>query len=147
MMDKWSSPEARRLQNYVFGGELDRALGDEQYRKGLTAPLIDRLAHPEVAYLDFWESIGMLNKLRYFPEDAMMESGGPYCLRAWEKLEPVVAIIRRSRGPQAYDNFEYLASRAMIWDTKHPDGVFPRNTPHLPVVDKFKDDVSGSGQP
>src|ERR1700736_3748796 len=63
MMDKWSSPEARRIQNYVFGGELDRALSDEHYRQGLTVPLIDRLAHPEVAYLDFWESLGMLNKL------------------------------------------------------------------------------------
>ena len=144
MMDKWSSPEARLVQNYVFGGELDRKLADADYRKGLTVPLIDRLTHPEVEYLDFWESIGMLNKLSYFPEDAFMESGGPTCLRAWEKLGPVIAIIRRSRGSQAYDNFEYLASRVMIWDSKHPDGVFPKKTPHLPLVDKFKDDFSGS---
>lgn len=144
MMDKWSSPDARRIQSYVFGGEMDRKLADADYRKGLTVPLIDRLAHPEVAYLDFWESIGMLNKLGYFPEDAFMESGGPNCLRSWKKLEPVIAIIRRSRGPQAYDSFEYLASRVMIWDAQHPEGVFPRRTPHLPVVDQFKDDLSGS---
>jgi hypothetical protein len=142
MMDKWSSPEARHIQNYVFNGELDRKLADAEYREGLTAFLIDRLAHPEVEYLDFWESIGMLIKLGYFAEDAFMESGGPNCLRAWRKLEPVIAIIRRSRGPQAYDNFEYLASRVMIWDSTHPDGVFPKRTPHLPVVDKFRDDLS-----
>lgn len=142
MMDKWSSPEARHVQNYVFNGELDRNLAQPEYRHGLTVLTIDRLAHPEVAYLDFWESLGMLIKLGYFAEDAFMESGGPQCLRAWQKLVPVIAIIRRARGPQANDSFEYLASRVTIWDAKHPAGVFPRRTPRLPVIDKFADDVT-----
>jgi hypothetical protein len=85
----------------------------------------------------------MLVKLGYFAEDAFMESGGPTCLRAWEKLKPVIAIIRRVRGPQVYDNFEYLASRAIIWDAKHPGGIFPKNTPHLPVIDIYADDAPG----
>lgn len=140
MMDKWASPEARKIQNYVFGGELDRNLADPAYRESLTVMLIDRLAHPEVNYMDFWESLGMLIKMGYFAEDAFMESGGPTCLRAWEKLKPVIAIIRRKRGPQAYDNFEYIASRTMIWDKKYPGGVFPYGTPHLPVVDPFLND-------
>jgi hypothetical protein len=142
-MDKWSSPEARVIQTYVFGGDLDRKLADPQYRKSLAVPLVDRLAHPEVGYLDFWESLGMLVKLGYFAEDAFMESGGPTCLRAWEKLMPVVAIIRGVRGPQVYDNFEYLASRAIMWDAKHPSGIFPKSTPHLPVIDVFADDAMG----
>jgi hypothetical protein len=53
---------------------------------------------------------------------------------------PVVAIIRRQRGPQAYDNFEYLASRVMLYDERHPGGVFPHRTPHLAVVDQFPED-------
>jgi hypothetical protein len=133
MMDKWSSPQARERQNFVFGGELDRRLTNPEYRAELTQMQPDRLAHPEVEYLDFWESLGGFLKLGYFPEDLIMESGGPVGIRAWEKLAPVIALIRSTRGQTVYDNFEFLVSRAKLWEKRHPDGVFPRGTPRLPV--------------
>lgn len=139
-MDRWATPQARQIQNHVFSGELERRLADPTYRESLVRGQVDRLAHPEVDYLDFWESLGMLIKLGYFPEDALMESGGPVAVRAWERLMPVIAIMRRTRGPQLYDNFEYLVSRVMLWESKHPGGVFPKGTPHLQVVDSFPDD-------
>jgi hypothetical protein len=142
-MDRWASPHARELQNYVFGGEMARRLQDPEYRAGLTRGQADRLAHPEAEYLDFWESLGMFVKLGYFAEDAVMESGGTVGIMAWERLKPVIAIIRRKRGPTAYDNFEYLVSRALIWEAKHPQGFFPKDAPHLPVVDPFPDDPVG----
>jgi hypothetical protein len=140
-MDRWASPHARELQNFVFRGELDMLLLDPAYRASLAAGQPDRLKHPEVEYLDFWESLGMFVKLGYFAEDAVMESGGPVAVMAWEKLKPVIAIIRRERGPTVYDNFEYLVSRALIWEAKHPDGVFPNGTPHLLVPDPFPEDT------
>ncbi len=133
MMDRWAGSDGRQLQNYVFGGELARRLNDAEYCKGYEALQIDRTTRPEVAYLDFWESLGMFVKLSYFPEDAVFESGGPTAILAWEVLKPVIARIRRRRGPTAYDNFEYLVSRALIWEAKHPGGYFPHNTPRLPV--------------
>ena len=140
-MDRWSSPTARRLQNFVFSGELARKLEDPAYRAALTRPQVDRVEHPEVEYMDFWESLGMFVKLGYFAEDAVMESGGSVAIIAWENLKPVIAIIRRARGALIYDNFEYLVSRAIIWDAKHPDGVFPKGTPHLLVEDPYPDDI------
>ncbi len=135
-MDKWSSPEAREIANYVFGEAMQRKLADPAYREELlTAPLVDRLRHPEFQYLDFWESIGGFLKLGYFAEDVVMESGGPVALRAWGVLMPVIAIRRRVGGQTLYDNFEYLVSRAIMWENKHPEGVFPHNTPHLSVKD------------
>jgi len=139
MMDRWASPKARETQNYVFGGELDRKMSDPGYRNELQRGLIDRIAHPEVDYLDFWESLGGFVKLGYFPEDLVMESGGPIAMLAWEKLKPVIAIIRNVRGPAVYDNFEFLVSRAQLWEQRHPDGVFPRGTPHLAVAEHRKD--------
>ena len=140
-MDGWSSPHARELQRFIFGGELDRRLTDPDYRAEIERGSIDRLAHPEVEYLDFWESLGMFVKLGYFVEAAVMESGGPTSIIAWERLKPVIALIRRKRGPTAYDNFEFLVSRAMMWEAKHPEGFFPRGTPHLPVPDPFPEDA------
>jgi len=141
LMDKWSSPQAREIQNYVFHGELERRLQDSAYRQELMRIQTDRLKHPEVQYLDFWESLGMFVKMGYFSEEAVMESGGPIAAMAWPKLSPVIAIIRRSRGPTAYDNFEYLVSRVQMWEASHPEGYFPNRTPHLPVVDMFPDDL------
>jgi hypothetical protein len=133
-MDKWASPEARRVANYVFSDEMQRKLADPAYREELrTSPIIDRLRHPEFQYMDLWESIGMFVKLGYFAEDAVMESGGPIAVRAWEVLKPVIALARQTRGPTLFDSFEYLVSRAKLWDARYPDGFFPRNTPHLPV--------------
>ena len=139
-MDRWASPEARAVASRVFGGELERKLADPRYRQILSGDSIDAVEHPEIQILDMWESLGMLVKMGYFGEDAVMESGGSAAVRMWQRLMPVVAIIRRTRGPTSYDNFEYLVSRAMLWDKKHPGGVFPKKTPHLPVIDPYPDD-------
>lgn len=140
LMDKWSSPHAREVQNFVFGGELERRLQDPVYRSELMRGQADRTTHPEVEYLDFWESLGMFLKMGFFPEEAVMESGGPVAAAAWQKLTPVIAIIRRRRGPTAYDNFEYLVARVQMWEASHPHGYFPNHTPHLPVIDAFPSD-------
>ncbi|HXW51596.1 MAG TPA: hypothetical protein VEJ41_06355 [Candidatus Acidoferrales bacterium] len=143
-LDKWSSPEARAVANYVFSEELSRKLNDPAYREELlSGQVVDTLRNPEFQYMDFWESIGMFIKLRYVPEDVIMDSGGSFALRAWNRLAPVIALLREARGNQVYDNFEYLASRAQLWDRKHPDGTFPKHTPHLPVS---KDVPSDSGR-
>jgi len=143
-MDRWAGPHAREVQNHIFSGDLERKLRDPEYRASLGRAQADRLKHPELEYLDFWESLGMFVKLGYYAEDAVMESGGSVAIIAWEKLTPVIAIIRRKRGQTVYDNFEYLVSRAMIWDAKHPDGIFPHGTPHLPVEDPYPDDAGAA---
>ena len=141
LFDKWAGPEARRLQAYVFSGELDKKLEDPEYRAGLMRMPVDRIAHPEVAYLDFWESLGSLVRLHYTEEEAFMESGGFMSIVAWEKLMPVIAIIRRKRGPSAYDNFEYTVSRARLWEAKQPN-TFPKDAPRLPVIDAYPQDTA-----
>jgi hypothetical protein len=140
-MDRWASPQAREIANYVFSGAVQKKLQDPAYRAELRGVAnVDRLVHPEFQYLDFWESIGMFVKLGYFAEDAVMESGGLIAVRAWEVLMPVIAIVRSVRGPEVYDNYEYLVSRAMLWEAKHPGGIFPNHTPRLSVTNSFADD-------
>jgi len=140
LMERWASPQAREVQRHVFNGEVERKLADPEYRKTLASGDVDRVAHPELQYLDFWESLGMLLKLRYFDEAAVMESGGPMAVRAWQHLSPVIAIIRRTRGPTAYDNFEYIVARAQMWEARHPSGIYPSDTPHVPTIDPYPDD-------
>jgi hypothetical protein len=140
LMQGWATPEYRKLVNYV-AQELDEKLKDPGYRASLMRIPADRIAHPELAVLDGWEQLGALVKLEALSEGVLLETAGSQCLMAWKRLAPVIAIVRRSRGPQVYDNFEYLAARALRWDAKHPEGTYPAHTPHMPIVDPFPDDA------
>jgi hypothetical protein len=134
-LDKWSSPEARAVQNYVFGDDMLRKIDDPAYREELlSGKVVDTLRNPEFQLLNFWESIGMFIKLGYVPEDVVLDTGGAFAVLAWNRLVPVIALLREARGNQMYDNFEYLASRAILWERAHPYGTFPKHTPHLQVT-------------
>ena len=140
LFDKWGGLEARQLQAFVVGGELDKRLQDPAYRAGLMQVPVNRMEHPEVAYLDFWESVCSLIKLGHTAEASFMENGSSMAIAAWNKLIPVIAIMRRVRGPTVYDNFEYTVSRAFIWEATHPD-TFPKDAPRLPVIDRYPEDT------
>jgi hypothetical protein len=142
LMDRWATPEYRALINYV-ALELDGKLKEPAYRASLMRVPADRIVHPELAILDVWEQIGSLVKLGTLPEATFLETGSSQCIMTWEKLVPVVAIVRRRRGPQVYDNFEYLAARSIRWEAQHQSGTYPQHTPHMPVVDPFPDDAKG----
>ena len=142
LFERRSGAEFRAVNNYVFFGELDRKLQDPEYRKQLARTPVDLNAHPEMQLLFSWEQLGAMMKLGWFSETAFMETAGAQAIVAWKKLNPVVAITRRERGPQIFDNFEYLASRAMLWEATHTRGTFPKETPHLAAIDPFPEDTA-----
>jgi hypothetical protein len=58
-------------------------------------------------------------------------------IRAWDQMQPLIAIGRRIIGPQLWENFEYSAMLAKKWIEEHGDGAYPRNAPRLPVTDEW----------
>ncbi len=135
MMTRVSSPEFQRITQFVFHGELDKKLEDQQYRAELLKTPIDAANHPEVTLLAQWEVMGSMVKLGHTSEAAFMDTTSSQCIAAWNKLGPVIALIRRVRGSQVYDNFEWLASRSMMWEKQHPEGGYLTNAPRLPLND------------
>lgn len=55
--------------------------------------------------------------------------------RAWESLNPLIAIARRSGGKVLWENFEFATMLAQKWIAKHPDGAYPAATLRLPMED------------
>ncbi|MBV8280702.1 MAG: hypothetical protein JO347_01410 [Candidatus Eremiobacteraeota bacterium] len=145
LMERWATPEFRELSNYVFRGELDRRLADPHYREDLMSDHTDQIAHPEIAYLGLWETIGSIVKMRYISEEAFLDQAGLICIASWDKLAPVIAIMRRNGDLRQFDNFEYLASRAKLWEAAHPGSEFPKGTPRLPTPDPYPDDPRPQG--
>ena len=140
LMERWATPQFREIMNFVFLGGLERKMADPAYRAELMNSRADILAHPELEMLGFWETIGSLVKMGYISEEAFFDQAGLICVEAWSKLAPVIAIMRRGGDLRIYDNFEYLASRAKMWEAAHPGSEFPRGTPRLPTPDPYPDD-------
>jgi hypothetical protein len=57
--------------------------------------------------------------------------------RAWETMEPAVAISRRSVGDAVWEGFEYASMLSFRWMKRHPKGAYPAAEPRLPVVDRW----------
>lgn len=57
--------------------------------------------------------------------------------RAWEALEPLVAIGRRDGGKAIWENFEYATMLSQRWMRKHPDGSYPAHEPRLTIEDPW----------
>ena len=49
----------------------------------------------------------------------------------WRLLARAIAVMRRNRGPSQYENFEYLAVRAALWQQRYPNGTYPARLPRM----------------
>jgi len=115
---------------------LDQKIRDPQYRAELAAlGFIDSRVHLEMSVCNWFNQMGTLVKNGIVPADAFLDQFGRIVNQYWKLLAPVIAILRRNRGDEQYQNFEYLASLARDWHVKHPRGVFPRGIARMPVED------------
>ncbi len=114
-----------RLESAAYRGEL-AALG-----------YVDSGAHPEMDVCNWFNEVGALVKNRLIDQATFLDLFARLVTHYWSRLEPVVAILRRERGPSQYENFEYLAQLALQWKAKHPDGFYPAGVPRLPIADRW----------
>ena len=105
--------------------------------------------HQEINALNWLNAVGTLLKNNLVDENAWMDLFSRLVVAYWERLEPVIAIMRRKRGDWQYANFEYMAMRARMWLKKHPQGTFPSRTPRATVTDRWlaEDQSLQSGKP
>jgi hypothetical protein len=127
-------PEQRDLINYVRH-ELQTKLKDEAYRASLMETPVDRDKHREFYLVDIYNHIGSFVRSGLIDETIYMRTEW-YNVRLYWELLAVPIAIRRRLNPNVFENFEYLAARADIWITSHPNGDYPSNVRrvHLPDV-------------
>ncbi len=100
------------LESFSFvWHELPSRLDYPEFRYDLAsgAPP-DRIVHKALRAADYYERLGSMLKHGLFPEDLYFDNNTPEL--TWENIEPVVALMRRKRGPSVYENFEYLVARS-----------------------------------
>lgn len=52
-------------------------------------------------------------------------------------MEDIIEISRRQDGPGVWENFEYLALLAKKFAETHTSGAYPKNTPLMPLLDRW----------
>lgn len=115
--------------------ELPALLEDPAFRAELEASSPRRSVHKELTLCDYFEHIGVYIKHGLIDEDVYFEIGSPE--NYWPYLQPVIAIYRRTRGPSAYENFEYLVMRSLKFNAEHPRGTYPADARRLAVNDPY----------
>ncbi|MDQ6767177.1 MAG: hypothetical protein M3Z41_05155 [Candidatus Eremiobacteraeota bacterium] len=135
VIERQEHPDFIRDVDFVVN-ELQRKLADAAYRKSLEHVPSKRQEHPEMRVSDWYEWSGTMVKRRLLPEGAFFDIAAPQVVRAWENLEQAIAVMRRTRGPKTYENFEFLAVRARQWLARNTDS-YPKDTPHIPITDQY----------
>jgi hypothetical protein len=126
--------------------DLDAKIADAGYRRELgPRGFIDARKHPEMNVCNWFNEVGTLVKNRLIDERTFLDLFSRLVTYYWGRLEPVIAVLRRERGPGQYENFEYLAMLARDWQARHPDGAYPVRARRLELVDVWKDVDAGAG--
>ena len=110
--------------------DLPDKMKDLAFMKALeSGGQVDRTVHKELWVCDYYERIGSFVKQGLISKELYLDNSSPELL--WNLVEPVVAVMRRARGPYVYENFEYLAVLARQWDERYPSGNYPRGAPRI----------------
>src|SRR5580693_1472671 len=120
------APELQSALTYVQE-TLPQRLEDPAYRRELEViGFIDPDSHPEMIACNWLNEMGTLVKRGLVSEETFMDLFARLIVHCWRQVEPAIAIMRRTRGPAQYHDFEYLAIRASHWLKRNPKGTFPR---------------------
>lgn len=139
LSDALRQPALREAFRYVQT-DLANELEEPAYRGELARiGFIDARVHPEIDACNWFDEVGTLVKRRLIDERTFLDLFARLVSYYWERLEGVIAIVRRERGPDQYENFEYLAVLAERWRRKHPGGNFPKAFARADVRDRWRE--------
>lgn len=137
LTEKYSEPEVRASLDYVLA-ELNRDLEDAEVRAGVVArPAYGKARSAQLTF-NFYESVGALVRagtldlflvLLYFTTPS----------EVWELGEDYIALTRKDRGPEIFENFEALVILQRRYERRHGTSLFPHSMQRLPVSRRYLD--------
>ncbi len=123
---------------------LEENMPDPNYRNQIANLTYERENNPWLNLANSYEWVGSLVKNGLIPEGPFMDVYSFRILRAWDLVEPVVAIVRR-RVPQVWENFEYLVVRAERYIAQNPS-TYPHGMARKQMTDKWLIADTASGR-
>lgn len=120
--------------------ELGGRLEDPQFRNEIRRADIDRIRHPEITVLNFFEQLGALYTYGAIDRELFLRTFSTPIIGFWERLEPVVALSAHPQhGNLVFQHFERLTLDARRWRKEHPTGILGPDDERIPLVDRWQD--------
>lgn len=129
IFEKFNEHEFAKALDFVYN-ELPKRLMEPAYVREIAAGRATSSSHCELVVMHFFNELGLLvhtGMVREYPVVPIVASP---CMRAWERLAPVIELMRR-RYPHAYTPFESLVVRARSLDLSAINPRFRAETPRL----------------
>ena len=125
------------LNEQRFAGALDFVYNDLELRMTEAAYVREiaegratAASHREFVVMHFFNGLGLLVHNKMVAEYPIVFIVASPCMRAWDRLAPVVELLRR-RYPHAYTPFESLVVRSRAIDLAAINERFRTETPQL----------------
>ena len=115
--------------DFVYNG-LSSRLAEVAYVREIAEGRATAASHREFVVMHFFNGLGVLVHTKMVSEYPVVPIIASPCLRAWERLAPVVELLRR-RYPHAYTPFQSLVARALAVDMTGLNARFRAETPDL----------------
>jgi len=135
ILEMWSSDAIQEPYNYIKV-ELPEKLKDPKYRAELEYGPIDRSVHREMVMIDWNTHLGLILE-EHALDDSFLGFYMPAIVVSWEKLAPVVALLRRGRDENTFQHFEYLVARARAYAARSRRDIFARGLQRPDVPDEW----------
>ena len=120
--------------------ELESRLEDPEFRNEIRRGAIDRIRHPEITVLNFFEQLGALYTYGAIDRELFLRTFRAPIIGFWKRLEPVVALSADAQhGNLVFQHFERLTIEARRWQEEHPTGVLGSDDERIPLVDRWRD--------
>ena len=124
-----NEPHFAEALDFVYHG-LAMRLADTAYVREIAEGKATAASHPEFIVMHFFNGLGLLMHTRMVREYPIVQVVASPSIRAWERLTPVVELLRR-RYPHAYTPFESLVVRSRAIDLAAINARFRAETPQL----------------
>ena len=118
LLENYWTPQFQSWLRYVFY-ELEEKVKDPKFCEELRLVPVDKSRHPEIYVCEYYSLIGAYMKNGLMPRDIFFANGSLDAIRAWERLELPVQIMRDADSPIVYRDFELLASQCRAWLAAH----------------------------
>jgi hypothetical protein len=124
-----NEPNFAAALDFVYEG-LPARLRDAAYVREIAEGKATTVSHPEFIVMHFFNGLGLLVHTKMVGEYPIVQIVASPCIRSWERLAPVVELLRR-RYPHAYTPFESLTARSRAIDLAAINARFRAETPQL----------------
>ncbi|MFY9738124.1 MAG: hypothetical protein WAK11_03635 [Candidatus Cybelea sp.] len=117
--------------DFVYNGLASR-LTEVPYVREIAEGRATAASHREFVVMHFFNELGVLVHTNMVSEHPVVPIVASPFIRAWERLAPVVELLRR-RFPHAYTPFQSLVVRSLAVDLTAINARFQADTPALEV--------------